>query len=258
MIIHLSGTRKRNADLMFRVGTRLRLFFSKSKKNPLDFPVIINNFNRLDCLKQLIAWLQRAGMTNIHIIDNNSTYPPLLSFYKTCPFTVYKLNRNVGFLALWKTPVFKRFSKDYYIYTDPDIIPVEACPLDTVQYFFQILHEHPEYDKVGFGLKTDDIPDYYPLKHKVISWEKQFIEKPVSEHLFDAPIDTTFALYRPGVMGGSELKAIRTGGAYMARHTSWYIDPLHLSDEDLFYVQSADRSASWTANLLGKETNLRY
>ena len=47
-----------------------------------QIPIVINNFNRLGYLKRLIASLESRGYKNIHIIDNNSTYPPLLEYYE--------------------------------------------------------------------------------------------------------------------------------------------------------------------------------
>ena len=83
-----------------------------------EIPIIINNFNRLTTLRLLTETLTACGYTNIYILDNASTYPPLLEYYKTCPFTVFHLNQNLGFKALFKSPLKKRFCNDYYIYTD--------------------------------------------------------------------------------------------------------------------------------------------
>lgn len=257
MIIPVSASMKRFANIRFRLGVEIENLF-KHRVSIQKIPVIINNFNRLECLKELLAWLDRAGMKNIHIIDNNSTLPLLKEYYKSCHHKVYKLNKNVGFMALWKTIIFQRFKSSYYIYTDPDIIPVSSCPLNVIEHFRQLLTDYPQYDKVGFGLKIDDIPDHYPLKQKVLNWEKLFWEHPVAEDVYEAPVDTTFALYRPYTKGGSEIKALRTGGDFVARHTSWYVNPSDLSEEDKYYQIHANSSASWTANLTGKETHLKY
>lgn len=245
-------------NLLFRLGNKLNKHVHVTESTVKDIPVIINNYNRLDCLQQQVAWFERAGMRDIYIIDNASTYPPLLAYYMQTPHTVYLLNQNVGFMALWKTILFQRFRHDYYIYTDPDIIPTDECPLDAVSFFFELLQRYTHVEKVGFGLKIDDLPEYYPLKEKVLSWEAKFWNDPVALDIYTAPIDTTFALYRPGSMGGSELNAFRTGGAYCARHTSWYINPSHLPEEELYYMQHAGSSSSWMAELLGKERNLKY
>ena len=63
--------------------------------NATEIPIIINNFNRLSTLKELLTSLEQRGYNNIHILDNASTYPPLLAYYKTCPYEVIFL-RNVS------------------------------------------------------------------------------------------------------------------------------------------------------------------
>ena len=161
-------------------------------------------------------------------------------------------------MALWKTILFQRFRNDYYIYTDPDILPIEKCPLDVIEYFYNLLQKYTDADKVGFGLEIQDLPDSYPLRDKVQLWEGKFWKEDIEPNVYSAPIDTTFALYRPGRMGGSELRALRTGGIYIARHLSWYINPNQLSEEDLYFMNHLGSSSSWTTELLGKESNLKY
>ena len=72
-------------------------------KSGKEIPIIINNFNRLSSLLRLIDALTSCGYTRIYILDNASTYPPLLSYYESCPFEVIRLGRNLGFKALWKS-----------------------------------------------------------------------------------------------------------------------------------------------------------
>ena len=43
-------------------------------------PILVNSFNRLDCLRGLVDWLRGAGYADIIIIDNASSFPPLLSY----------------------------------------------------------------------------------------------------------------------------------------------------------------------------------
>ena len=66
-----------------------------------EIPIVINNFNRLETLLKLLHSLEVRGYKNIYIIDNGSSYPPLLDYYRECPYTVYLLHKNVGHLAVW-------------------------------------------------------------------------------------------------------------------------------------------------------------
>ncbi len=224
-----------------------RRFLKSLKSNEIDYrdiPVIINNYNRIICLRKLISWLEKAEMRNIYIIDNNSCYPELLNFYQETPHTVIRMNANIGYKSIWDTSIYLWFKGLPYIYTDPDILPIENCPLDVVGYFQQLLNEYPSYTKVGFGLKIDDIPDFYPQKEMVIKWERKFWEKQISSDLYEADIDTTFALYRPGTKNQQWGKTLRTGGKYMARHLPWYENPTTLSDEEIHY-RSKTIGSSW-------------
>lgn len=44
----------------------------------MNLTVVINNRNRLSTTKKMVADLLKRGTTNIIIIDNESTYIPLL------------------------------------------------------------------------------------------------------------------------------------------------------------------------------------
>ena len=48
-------------------------------------PIILNCRDRVTPLKALLDWLRRAGHERVYLVDNASTYPPLLTFYETNP-----------------------------------------------------------------------------------------------------------------------------------------------------------------------------
>ncbi|HVA98411.1 MAG TPA: glycosyltransferase family A protein [Bacteroidia bacterium] len=214
-------------------------------KNIKKIPIIINNRNRITYLLRLIEWLEKNGYNNIYIIDNNSTYPPLLKFYESTKYTVFHLNDNVGYLALWKTGIIKQFQHNYYVYTDSDIVPIEECPSNFMEFFIMKLSKYKGIEKIGFGLKIDDLPEHYADKQKVLDWENKFWEKEVEENIFDADLDTTFALYKPysnRIIW--EQKALRTGGKYIAQHLPWYEDSKNDSEETLFYKKTIRKDSS--------------
>jgi hypothetical protein len=202
---------------------------------PEDIPIFINSRDRLNCLTQLVTWLEWAGMQRIYIVDNASTYPPLLEYFSRSSHSVLRLDRNYGYLALWESGVHDEFAGQPYIYTDPDVLPTEDCPSDFAVRFLELLHKHPQYGKVGFGLKLDDLPHHYSMRHHVIAHESQFWADPIEPGVYHAVVDTTLALYRPGCMGGWWQPAIRTGVPYLARHLPWYADSAHPTEEDRYY-----------------------
>ena len=89
-------------------------FIRKQLKNPYSIPVIIISFNQLFYLNQLVNFLLKRGFSNIVIIDNNSTYPPLLDYFDSLSennnITIHKLSKNIGNLVFWKeSEIYKKY-----------------------------------------------------------------------------------------------------------------------------------------------------
>lgn len=210
-----------------------------SEKDSYNVPVIINNYNRLTYLKTLIEWLEKSGYTNIIILDNNSTYPPLFDYYKTTRHKVVFLKANLGYMALWKSDYFNEIKSKYYVYTDPDVVPNKDCPKDLVFQLYKVLKSHTYIEKAGAALKIDDLPEHYNMKSEVIKAEEKYWSKEVSTNVYDALVDTTFALYRPLAFGNAEeCKGYRLGGKYSLHHLPWYENSSQLSEENQFYKNS--------------------
>jgi hypothetical protein len=208
------------------------------------FPIFIISRDRLDPLEKLLTWLEKSGSQSITILDNASTYPPILAFFEQCQYRVIRYKKNWGHKIVTKSAEIKRASQSgYYVITDPDVLPRDTCPLDAIEYFYELLQKYPDYRKAGFGLCIDDLPDYYAHKEQVIRWERQFWSKELEKDVYNAPIDTTFALYRPG-LAFAQYPSIRTGGEYMARHLPWYTNSNALSAEEQYYRLHARKDVS--------------
>lgn len=212
-----------------------------------SIPIIINNRNRITFLKQLIGSLEVRGYSNIIILDNDSTYPPLLKYYKTCSAQVIYLHENLGYMALSKIHLFKKIQKGYYVYTDPDVVLIDECPDDFLLSFYKIMQKHPTLMKVGFSLKIDDLPDCYENKQKVLDHEISFWEKRIDNNCYLAQIDTTFALHRPySMISTYRGKMVRVGYPYQLHHLPWYQDSRSLSEEEQYYIEHATIGGHWT------------
>ena len=213
-------------------------------------PIIINNFNRLDTLKKLISSLEARGYFNIFIIDNLSTYPPLLEYYRECQYKVFRLDVNIGTLALWKSGIIRQFENNFFIYTDSDVVPIEECPEDFMLFFLNALKKHKLAQKVGFSLKLDDIPDCNQLRDSIISYEGHYYDYyNKDESLFRAPIGATFALYRPHGKynhANNYIEIYRTAYPYMARHLPWYQDTLNPDEEEKYYLERIGERTFWS------------
>lgn len=228
--------------------SRFRWYLFGKKNTPKEIPIVINNYNRLEYLEKLINSLKSRGYYNIHILDNASTYPPLLDFYKNTDVNVIYLGKNWGFRAIWESGVVKQFWDSYYVYTDADMELTRDCPDDFMEYFLKVLDKYSNCFKVGFGIKIDDLPDFFKHKNQVIEHESQFWKDEIELGLYNAPIDTTFALYRPytGTSANSKKMNIRTDFPYIIRHLPWYINSDKLSEEELYYINSISKSTHWS------------
>ncbi len=226
------------------------LTVGKQNINYKSIPIIIISFNQILYLKKLIDFLMKHKFMNIIIIDNNSTYKPLLDYFEAIEskVTLYRLKENFGHLVFWKNKeIYNKYSKGYYVVTDPDIVPIEECPKDFLLHFKNILEHNHNLTKVGFSLKLDDIPDTNPKKKKILEWESRFWNIQNKEGIYPTAIDTTFALYKPNYMYKEQnfYAAIRTKVPYQARHGGWYIDSENLTNEQKYYFANCNESSSW-------------
>lgn len=209
-------------------------------------PIFIVSRDRVTCLSALVQWLEAAGQERIFIVDNGSTYEPLLDYLASSPHNIIR-QENEGHTGIWYNGVLEQHAGDeFFVVTDPDVVPTGECPLDAIDYFKSILDKYEGRTKAGFGLKLDDIPDSYRFKQDVIKYESEYLRWYGPEAgLFFAPIDTTFALYRPHSSPDISFSC-RTSAPYVARHLSWYIDSENPGDEEEYYIANANpRINSW-------------
>jgi len=200
-------------------------------------------------LIKLINGLKQRGYSNIFIIDNNSTYPPLLQYYKKCQYKIFRLKKNLGFKALWKSNISAIFCNDYYIYTDSDVVLVDECPDDFIDYLLLNLKKYKYARKIGLSLRIDNLPDFYKNKKSVIALETKYYANANIVGLWKAPIDTTFALYRPrvGLSRSRFVESYRTPTPYQAEHLPWYNNSDCLSEEEKYYIGHCKTATAWNS-----------
>lgn len=205
-----------------------------------DIPIFINSRDRLICLKKLIKWLCTAGYMNIVILDNASTYPPLLEYYQEISnngIRVLYLQENLGHKAIWEADVLhKMHIRTPYVYTDSDVLPGVDCRPDIVYYLLQLLIRYPWAKKAGPALSIEDITFYdreWVQEQEAVNWLY-----PVAKDIFAAPIDTTFAVYRPYYRYTLQ-EAVRVGGRCTFQHLPWYYSYQHLPADERYYLDHA-------------------
>lgn len=219
----------------------------------VTYPVFVVCRDRLTCLVGLLDWLESVGNADeVYLIDQASTWAPLRAFYETTRHTVI-YTPNVGHRVGWSEGIIRQHAANRrFIYTDPDLLPVEDCPADALEHMAAVL-DCTRAVKVGFSIKIDDLAPW--ISERSIAWEtKYWGDWDMGAGAYKAPIDTTFALYSS--TAGNRFKyhpAYRLPAPYSVRHLPWYVDALNLSDEDAYYVAHADPAVSnWTRDVLGE------
>lgn len=221
-------------------------------------PIFINCRDRVGCLSRLVSRLLASGYRNLVLLDNASTYPPLLAFYeriRSPQVRVVKLGQNFGHRALWDSGILELLHiRTPYVYTDPDVLPGEGCPPRFLQKFVRVLSEHPSVSKVGAALRYDDIT-FFDRERKQAS-ESVFYIAPIAEHVYFANVDTTFALYR-NVRFYHRGPALRMAGPYMFRHLPWYYDYAHLPEDEQYYLDHVEKSSSMKADFISASRGMK-
>jgi len=210
-------------------------------------PVYVNTFNRLTTTRKLCE--QIAAMDNAVpiIIDNDSTWDPLLGWYQHCPFEVVRLTENMGHHAPWKCGATARPNGGFYCVTDCDL-DLEGVPADLMDVLKLPLEwQRMPVVKSGVALQINDLPSY---QSQVRQWESRFWRQRIVGDYYAAPIDTTLAMYRANTpvriaTKVAGVRAVRAGGKYTARHMPWYLDPTNLDEENANYFATANDSNSW-------------
>lgn len=241
-----------------------------------EIPVFIINHNRLDTgFRDLVRWLlyggtkqfpaewgpqKRAVNSNVTVIDNASTYPPLLDYYRESGLNVRHMGRNAGPWVFWEEGMYKDIHTPYVV-TDADMAPDKDCPPDLMERLLFVLKSHPQRVwKVGPGLRIDNIPDSYDKKQHMIRCEWEFHQErwrrspgrtdwvaPGSPEMFQAGIDTTFGMYHPRApfVNGTDVN-FRLDFPYVFEHRPWYIDSTAPPPEEVYYAAHRNNDLRWS------------
>jgi hypothetical protein len=238
-------------------------------------PIFVFTCDRTSVLQQSLASYKRIRPEPIIVIhDNGSTFPPMLDYLRGLErdgVQVFRsgpvkgdadLNRIAETIEAW----FRSNDAPYYIVTDPDIA-IEDGYEDMLDVYAHFLTAIPQLAVVGPMLRIDDIPDHYPLKfvaagrHYYQFWCKEPLEAPVNGKTVryqHATIDTTFGMYRRGFSFHRYNDGIRVYAPYWAKHLDWYIDPKHMSDDQLYYMERASVVSHWGGAWLRDNLNTSY
>jgi hypothetical protein len=219
--------------------------------------IILNNFNRYQVFTEFFAWLETLeGKKSYLILDNNSTYKPLLNYYqqleKLSCVQVLRLGYNSGIKGIADI-AYALKNIQYFIVSDVDLLPYPNTPKDFIAKMRQKLDQYPHINHVGASLEIEDIPEYFILYNQVKKWESQHWlpqAQKIDDEAYIANIDTTFAMYRNASRILEYGPALRLDRPYTLKHYDWYINPDNISEELWYYINHClPNISSWTGLL---------
>jgi glycosyltransferase involved in cell wall biosynthesis len=195
--------------------------------------VVINNRNRLSTTKKLVEDLLERGTESIIIIDNDSTYPPLLEWYKTLPAEVkVHWGHNYGHHAIFMSGILNEIEGDWCFYTDSDIQLNPKMP----QNYQEIMYDWAiklNCNKIALALDVSDIPDWYWFREQVVRNESRWWGEEVEPDVYKADTDTTFCLIKKC----DQFESYRLAGNFTSKHIPWYIDLDNLDAEEAYFIE---------------------
>jgi FkbM family methyltransferase len=189
--------------------------------------VLIIAYNLVTYVKMMVEQLKKYT-NDIVILDNASTFPPLLDYYNTFEGTVIRLKTNTGH-NIYKDPtIIKLIGKQFFL-TDPDIKFNPELPqnfMEEIMYLSQVSRAI----KVGFALDISGDPSIFrefnidglPFREFELRWWKNKVKRQHGDlEMYDAEVDTTFCFVN---MEGEKFISGRIAGKYIAKHLPWYKD----------------------------------
>lgn len=212
-------------------------------------PIMIPVFNSVTHLRMMVSQLLRRDFREIVVIDNASTFPPMLAYLSQIEsdISVIRLDQNKGPRSIFIDKKSFLALPQFFCVTDPDLEFNTALPDDFLCELISLTEEH-QVGKAGLAL---DISDRSAMRdedfqvgaqrYRIWEWEAQFWQNRVGststgDEVYDALIDTTFAVYNKRFFNPTDyLKAVRVGGKYTCRHLPWYKNRVLPQEEEEFY-----------------------
>ncbi len=220
--------------------------------------IFIMNYEWLSWIQEQAKFFTECGHTVI-IVDNCSSYKPLLEWYKTCPYKVISTNGiqlSTYNRFIWEMGLPEIHTNDnYYAVTDSDL-GFKSVPKNFCEILVADIERNEGIIKCGLGLEIDNLPrNCYADRYR--ESEKNNVLNPNQYGICDAAVDTTFAVYSKsrcnnlGKLWRAEgdsapesfldnryfYRSHRTYYPYMAQHLPWYMDINNLTEEQQYHIK---------------------
>lgn len=171
------------------------------------------------------------------IVDNGSTYEPLLSFLEETPYPTHRLSTNEGKFVVWKKDLIPPTTR-WYAVSDPDL-DLKETPNDLFEVLARGMEKYHWALKCGPSLALNAIPKH-SYREEIVFWEKRHWQGPLDDSYSWSAVDTTLALYHSAIPFDPQRwinPSLRTNQPYTVQHLPWIQLPEKVSEEDYNYAQ---------------------
>ena len=222
-----------------------------------QIPIVILCHNNEYYVNNTIIQLERYH-NNFIILDNFSDDVDTLKYLDNVSLK-YKVVRTDAHYEPYKA---RNFIYDqlpiHFCFTDPDLEYSKNLPADFIDKLIQISDRH-KVQKIGLALKIDDYNEMYQgnyvFEKTIYEWEIKFWQNKIDDdiyELYEADVDTTFALYNKNIPTS---KVLRVAGNFTCKHLPWYVNNNNKIDKDVFNKMYKNSKWSTTANAFNKFKN---
>jgi len=204
----------------------------------MNYPIYLTNMNRLTTTKKMVEDLFRLnGNAKINIIDNASTYPPLLEWYDEIKndVNIIRQETNLGPWTFFYSGHAPKCTEDFYIYSDADLELNPNMPSNWQEIMMEYYKKYNR--KASLVLRLDDVPES-KMKKKIMNHQSVCWYPTEEENVYKAITDMTFSF--DAKSAGYRYESVRIGENFACRHIPWYLDANNLPEEEKYYLDKLD------------------
>ena len=226
-----------------------------------DIPVYVLSHDNPTHLHAMIRFLRCYGVPNITVYDTASNLPLHMDLLDALErvVTVQRMSENAGPRAFLEPASLAGLPRHFAL-TDADLRPHPDLPPNFLAYLAFLTQAFPG-RKAGFALDLALRDQFIPGVHDpasgatIAQWEEAHfwgarLPTPPGgppDPLYDASIDTTFAVYDRQAYKPGSGDGVRVGGTFTATHVPWLCFAMGAYVSDVEWAHTRARPDIWSS-----------